>query len=168
LACLDANVGGILEISIPHLLQKDDALEFCVLQFGHFLCFRFFFSKANVTVSRLFSALKLSSGIQEISVLRFPESRNKDSTARALNRKYSHLMVLAWFNALFSSLSSITVSRFSLKLLFLIRVNLDHSLKNGTLTGLVSNRVLHEKKGIAREKSPRHLLNEINLCFKGV
>jgi len=87
LACLDVKTRWIFEMSKPHFLQNEDALEFCVLQFGHFLCFRFFFSKVNVTVSKSFSTLKFSSGIQEISVLRFPESLSSERTARARSRK---------------------------------------------------------------------------------
>jgi hypothetical protein len=113
---------GILEMSKPHFLQNNDMPEFRALQFGHFLCFRFFFSSANVTFSRSFSTLKFSSGIQEISVLRLPDRRSKERTANARSLKYSFLMGLALSNALLNSLSSTMVLRFSLKLLFLTRV----------------------------------------------
>lgn len=109
-------------MSRPHFLQNMDVLEFCEVQFGHFLCFRFFFSSVNVTLSRSFSTLKFSSDIQQISVLRFPESRNKERTARARSRKYSLSMALACPNASLSSVSPMTVSRLSLRELFLTRV----------------------------------------------
>jgi hypothetical protein len=78
----------------------------------------------KMTANRSFSTLKFSRGIQDISVLRFPDSRSNDRTARARNRKYSLSILFAWFNAEFSSLSSMTVSRLSLKALFLTRVKL--------------------------------------------
>jgi hypothetical protein len=62
IACLDVKASRMREMSRPHFLQNEDALEFCVLEFGH-LCFRFFFSNVNVTVSRPSSTLKFSSGI---------------------------------------------------------------------------------------------------------
>jgi len=121
-ACLDVNVTRVFEMSKPHFLQNNEAPEFLMLQVGHFLCFRFFFSNVKVTVNRSFSTLKFSRGIHAISVLRFPDNLNRERTAKALNRKYLLSIVFAWSNALDSSSSSMTVSRFSLKALFLTRV----------------------------------------------
>jgi hypothetical protein len=95
LACFEVNETEVLEMFNPQFLQNKEVPEFLVLQPGHFLCFRFFFSKANVTLSKSFSTLKFSSGIHDISVLRLPDNRSNERTARARNRKYSLLMPLA-------------------------------------------------------------------------
>jgi len=122
LACLEVKVAEFFDRSEPQFLQNKEVLEFLILQLVHFLCFRFFFSSVNITVSKSFSTLKFSSRTQTISVLRLPESRNKERTATARSRKYSLSMALARSNALRSSSSPMTVSRLSLTGLPLTRV----------------------------------------------
>jgi hypothetical protein len=87
-AFLFVKVMGTWEVPKPHSLQNKEVPEFFVPQPGHFLYFLFFFSSVNVTVSKSFSTLKFSSGIHAISVLRFPDRRSNESTARARSRKY--------------------------------------------------------------------------------
>jgi hypothetical protein len=55
LDCLEVKAIGTLEMSKPHFLQNREAPAFLVLQLGHFLCFRFFFSNVKVTTSKSFS-----------------------------------------------------------------------------------------------------------------
>lgn len=122
--CLEVKLNGTLARPEPHFFQNSDPFEFLVSQLGRFLCFRFFFSSVNKTVRKLFSVLKLSSGIQEISPRRLPHSLNNERAARARKRKYSSLIVLVLSRAFFNSSSSMTVSRFSRKALPLTRVRI--------------------------------------------